>query len=213
MNDKILTYLHPDGISFKAVAQPAPEYQFNQTHIIKNWNSGLHDLHVRPIKDNQGNTVWMATTELGLKGGAPKLRVNVSGDFSITYWKKETQLSYEPDETHHYIHAYVNNERQELRFAVRAQKAPSLGSGKDMVGSLFLRLAQEGISYSTIKAHWSTDDDSVNTEQFKYNLSQGMSRTEAAQNTWTGKLLKTHGWEVSSIESNSDQTSTYVFFK
>ena len=92
--------------------------------------------------------------------------------------------------------------------ALRAQ----YGSGTDMYNSMMTRLRQEGVDVAGIRGAWLKGTDSVNFAQYQSGLAAGLEPTQAALNTWTGKLAQSYGYSrVESITGGS--SNVYVVFR
>lgn len=209
-NHRVLTYLHPDGLSFKVAGTPAKEHAFNQAYEVKNWETGRSSLKVRPIQNEAGQVVWMHSESVGLKGGAPQARVDLKDEFEVDDSDEEINIVYTAIEHEHFLNATVRN--NVLNFYVRAEgDASTFGSGKDMFISLMNRLEEESIRVDKIQAEWEVDSDSVNTAVFLENLGRGLSPKAAAHDTWTGRLVAQYGFSPRSIEKR--RNCYYVMFK
>ncbi|HEX7634698.1 MAG TPA: hypothetical protein VF427_05380 [Noviherbaspirillum sp.] len=217
-NDQILVYRHPDGTTFKVAGKPCTENLSGNTCLIKNWGTGDASILLHKILDEKGNSLWMLRKHIGIRGGAgtstqPTPRIDVADRFSVRQLPKNIELSYEADEEKHYLYAYVDKKNQ-LGFSIRAQgDRETYGSGRDMFISLMKRLEEERITVDRIQAHWATNDDSVNTKSYLENLDHGMSRQDAANNTWTGRILGEYGFRPQTFRTSEDKTSIYVIFK
>lgn len=217
-NDKILVYQHPDGTTFKVAGTPCTENLSSDIFRIRNWETRDASILLHKIPDEKGNSLWMLRKHIGIRGGCGTskqltLRVDVTDKFFVRHFPKNIELSYEADEERHYLYAYVDKNNQ-LSFSIRSQgDRETNGSGRDMFISLMKRLEQERITVDKIQAHWVTNDDSVNTRSYLENLSQGMSKQDAATNTWTGHILGEYGFRPQTFRSSEDKTSIYVIFK
>jgi hypothetical protein len=209
-NHHVLTYLHPDGQTFKVVGIPAKEHAFTQAYNIKNWETGRLSFEVRPIQNEACQVVWMSSACVGLKGGAPVARVDLKDKFEIKRSHKETTIVYTGVEFEHLLEATVKNKT--LNFYVCAlEDASQFGSGKDMFISLMNRLQEESIEVDKIRAEWGIGCNSVNTEVFLNNQKLGMSPPTAARNTWTGRLVAEYGFHPRSIAKHG--SCYHVMFK
>lgn len=83
-----------------------------------------------------------------------------------------------------------------LGFEIRAaQNHPFYdASGTDMFASAMQRLGNEGIQVNQVRGAWETGTDSVNTVKYLKNIADGMSKENAALNTWTGKISQKYGY-------------------
>jgi len=105
------------------------------------------------------------------------------------------------------------NDEGVLAFEIRAAKDHPYfeASGTDMFASAMQRLGNEGVQVNKIRGSWETGTDSVNIAQYRQNIANGMSKENAALNTWTGKLSQKYGFtKVEKIED--DGYTTYVTF-
>ncbi|WP_019360673.1 hemagglutinin repeat-containing protein [Pseudomonas asplenii] len=99
-----------------------------------------------------------------------------------------------------------------LGFDIRSSS--SSPSGVDMFVSAMQRLDQEGVKVSAIRGAWVGGTDSVNTAEYLGNLAKGMSPTEAAANTWTGRLAAKYGFtSVQAPQTAMFSDTTTVIFK
>lgn len=87
----------------------------------------------------------------------------------------------------------VDNGALSLDVAARGD-ASRLGSGTDMFNSAMLRLQRDGVEIERIQGIWIPGTGSDNFAQFNSNILAGMRRSEAAQNTWTGRIATSHGF-------------------
>lgn len=84
-------------------------------------------------------------------------------------------------------------------------------SGIDMFSSAMKRIEEEGIVVDKIRGAWVSGTDSVNTAQYIENINKGLSPTDAALNTWTGKMAQRYGFnKVEEIKDNGG--IIYVIF-
>ncbi|WP_191488224.1 hypothetical protein [Pseudomonas sp. FEN] len=91
-----------------------------------------------------------------------------------------------------------------LGFEIRAaQNHPFYdASGTDMFASAMQRLGNEGIQVNQIRGAWEAGTDSVNTAKYLQNIANGMSKENAALNTWTGQISQKYGYtKVEKIEN------------
>ena len=101
-----------------------------------------------------------------------------------------------------------------LGFEIRAaQNHPYYdASGTDMFASAMQRLVNEGIKVNQIRGAWEAGTDSVNTARYLENIANGMSKENAALNTWTGRIAQKYGYgKVEKIETIGG--INYVTFK
>jgi hypothetical protein len=67
--------------------------------------------------------------------------------------------------------------------------------------SAMQRPSNEGIQVNQIRGGWVAGTDSVNTAQYLQNIANGMSKENAALNTWTGQMSQKFGYtKVDKIE-------------
>ncbi|MCG6574491.1 hypothetical protein EGM97_07220, partial [Pseudomonas sp. AF32] len=100
-----------------------------------------------------------------------------------------------------------------LGFDIRAAQNHPLydASGTDMFVSAMQRLGNEGIQVNQIRGAWVAGTDSVNTAKYLQNIANGMTKENAALNTWTGQISQKYGYtKVEKIESIGG--ITYVTF-
>ncbi|WP_434562909.1 hemagglutinin repeat-containing protein [Pseudomonas sp. R1-6] len=153
------------------------------------------------------------------KGGLARIeppipKVDVTDDFMMSVSKDGgVELKYgNPDG----VAGLVVNVNKEgvLGFDIRAAHNHPLydASGTDMFASAMQRLGNEGIQVNQIRGAWVAGTDSVNTAQYLENIAHGMSKENAALNTWTGQISQRYGYgKVDKIETIGD--ITYVTFK
>ncbi|HCT04029.1 MAG TPA: adhesin [Pseudomonas sp.] len=153
-------------------------------------------------------------TKAGLgKVDPPIPKIDVTNEFSITVSKYgDTTLKYgNPDGVAGLV---VNVDKSGvLGFEIRAAKDHPYfdASGTDMFSSAMQRLGNEGIQVNQIRGAWEVGTDSVNTAQYLQNISKGMSKENAALNTWTGQISQKYGFtKVEKIETVGEMT--YVTF-
>lgn len=155
---------------------------------------------------------------VGTKGGAgriepPTPKVDVTNDFTMSVSNNGgTTLRYgNPDGVAGLV---VNVDKAGvLGFDIRAAQNHPLydASGTDMFASAMQRLSNEGIQVNQIRGAWVTGTDSVNTAQYLKNIASGMSKENAALNTWTGQISPKYGYtKVEKIETIGEVT--YVTF-
>ena len=64
------------------------------------------------------------------------------------------------------------------------------------------RLVNEGIKVNQSRGAWEAGTDSVNTARYLENIANGMSKENAALNTWTGRIAQKYGFgKVEKIET------------
>jgi hypothetical protein len=201
-NQTLLKYLHPEGVSFSVAGQFVQNQGRSQYAAIKNWSDGTSHLQLRQTSDEMGLVVWMLPKHLGLKGGGPTARVDVSDKFTIAHrqWPAGISIEYLPMDDEHLLQATVDPSNT-LSFNIEAspQHRASLGSGKDMFIGLMNRLRREGISIDRVSCRWLVDGVSVNTKEFLKNLDRGMGQKDAAAKTWSGRMLAEYGFYPSSV--------------
>ena len=142
----------------------------------------------------------------------PVPRVDVSDEFLVSRSGTGTTLKYgDPDGVAGLI---VNVDRSGvLGFDIRAAHGHPLyeASGTDMFASAMNRLANEGVEVNKVRGAWVGGTDSVNADEYLRNIASGMSREEAATNTWTGRIAQKYGYgKVEKIEEVG--SITYVTF-
>ncbi|MFQ6346129.1 hypothetical protein ACQRBV_22120 [Pseudomonas sp. R11F] len=94
-----------------------------------------------------------------------------------------------------------------LGFEIRAAKNHPYydASGTDMFASAMQRLGNEGVKVNQIRGAWEAGTDSVNTARYLENIANGMSKENAALNTWTGQIAQKYGYgKVEKIETIGD---------
>ena len=144
----------------------------------------------------------------------PIPKVDVTDDFRMNVFKDGgVQLKYgDPDGVAGLV---VNVDKAGvLGFEIRAaQNHPYFdASGTDMFASAMQRLGNEGIKVNQIRGAWEAGTDSVNTARYLENIANGMSKENAALNTWTGQIAQKYGYgKVENIETIGD--INYVTFK
>ncbi|MCI0996543.1 hypothetical protein [Pseudomonas corrugata] len=80
--------------------------------------------------------------------------------------------------------------------------------------SAMQRLDQEGVKVNAVRGAWVEGTDSVNTADYLANLAKGMPPTEAAANTWTGRIAAKYGFtSVQLPEKELFSDITTVVFK
>ncbi|VVN47877.1 Hint domain-containing protein [Pseudomonas fluorescens] len=155
-------------------------------------------------------------------GGAKELRrvdppipkVDVTNDFMMKPFNDGgVQLKYgDPDGVAGLI---VNVDKAGvLGFEIRAALNHPYydASGTDMFASAMQRLGNEGIKVNQIRGAWEAGTDSVNTARYLENIANGMSKENAALNTWTGQIAQKYGYgKVEKIETIGG--INYVIFK
>lgn len=121
-------------------------------------------------------------------------RVDVSDDLVPTRNPNvDAQYRYGDPDSGHGIEVTVDNGALSLDVAARGD-ASTLGSGTDMFNSAMLRLQRDGVEIDRIQGIWIPGTGSDNFAQFNSNIAAGMTRSEAAQNTWTGRIAASHGF-------------------
>lgn len=80
-----------------------------------------------------------------------------------------------------------------------------------MYNSMMTRLQQENVEVTGIRGAWLKGTDSVNYAQYQSGLAAGLEPSQAALNTWTGKLAQSYGY--SQIESITGGSNVYVVFR
>ena len=134
----------------------------------------------------------------------PIPKVDVTNDFMMNVFKDGgVQLKYgDPDGVAGLV---VNVDKAGvLGFEIRAaQNHPYYdASGTDMFASAMQRLGNEGIKVNQIRGAWEAGTDSVNTARYLENIANGMSKENAALNTWTGQIAQKYGYgKVEKIET------------
>lgn len=210
-NQKILTYLHPDGTQFKVVGSPSKSYAFTKTLQLQNWNNPQEHLYVGEITDETGRSLWMQTQHLGLKGGTPTARVNLTDQYRVQRFRHITTIKYEPIPGEHYITAGIDSQGT-LRLSIRAKGERSIyGTGKDMWINLMNKIDEERLYFNRIEDQWDTSTDSDNASEFMSNLERGMNRTEAAKNTWSGRMMGSYNMTPTQFRQSG--SSFYVTFE
>lgn len=153
------------------------------------------------------------------KGGLARIeppipKVDVTDDFMMSVSKDGgVELKYGNPDGLAGLVVNVNKEGV-LGFDIRAAHNHPLydASGTDMFASAMQRLGNEGIQVNKIRGAWVAGTDSVNTAQYLENIAHGMSKENAALNTWTGQISQRYGYgKVDKIETIGD--ITYVTFK
>ncbi|WP_392397827.1 hemagglutinin repeat-containing protein, partial [Pseudomonas corrugata] len=140
-------------------------------------------------------------------------RIDVTSDFSMRSYKDGlVMLKYGDPEVAGLV---VNVDKYGvLGFDVRANNNGFNPSGTDMFISAMQRLDQEGIKVSAIRGAWVEGVKSVNTTEYTANLAKGMSPTEAAANTWTGRIAAKYGFtSVQAPKKEMFSDTTTVIFK
>ena len=142
----------------------------------------------------------------------PIPKVDITNDFMMSVSNGGTTLRYgDPQGVAGLV---VNVDKTGvLGFEIRAAQNHPLydASGTDMFASAMQRLANEGIQVNQIRGAWEMGTDSVNTAQYLQNISKGMSKENAALNTWTGQISQKYGYaKVEKIETVGE--ITYVTF-
>ena len=144
----------------------------------------------------------------------PTPKVDVANEFAISVFKDGgVELRYgNPDG----VAGLVVNVNKEgvLGFDIRAAQNHPLyeASGTDMFASAMQRLESEGVQVNKIRGAWVQGSDSVNTAQYMKNIASGMSKEDAALNTWTGQISQRYGYgKVDKIETVGEVI--YVIFK
>ncbi|WP_259696203.1 hemagglutinin repeat-containing protein, partial [Pseudomonas brassicacearum] len=148
---------------------------------------------------------------------APPLvpRIDVTSDFSMKSYKDGlVTLKYgDPEGVAGLI---VNVDKNGvLGFDIRSSNNGFNPSGTDMFISAMQRLDQEGIQVNSVRGAWVGGAGSVNTAEYLANLAKGMPPTQAAANTWTGRIAAKYGFtsvQVPEMGMFSDIT-TVVFKK
>lgn len=217
-NQAILKYLHPEGVSFSVVGQMVQNQGRSQYAAIKNWSDGTSHVELRQTADETGSAIWMLPKHLGLKGGGPTARVDVSNQFTITHDQSSGSISieYEPLEYEHLLKAIVDTSSHAMSFNIlaSANHRTSLGSGKDMFIGLMSRLAREQIEVREIRGKWlSLIGSSVNASKYQKNRRMGLSETAAAAKTWTGRMVAEYGFHPVSVSHRSGNFYTVIFKK
>lgn len=141
-------------------------------------------------------------------------RIDVTSDFSMKLYKDGlVTLKYgDPEGVAGLI---VNVDKNGiLGFDVRASNNSFNPSGTDMFISAMQRLDQEGIQVNAVRGAWVGGAGSVNTAEYLSNLTKGLSPTQAAANTWTGRIAAKYGFtSVQAPESGMFNDITTVVFK
>lgn len=138
----------------------------------------------------------------GEKIDPPIPKVDVTNDFVISRNNGSTTLKYGNPEGVAGLVVDVDKTGV-LGFEVRAAKDHPFydASGTDMFASAMQRLSNEGVQVNKIRGAWVEGTDSVNVTQYLQNIASGMSKENAALNTWTGKLSQKYGYtKVEKIE-------------
>jgi hypothetical protein len=127
----------------------------------------------------------------------PTPRLDVSDKFNIKRYDGMTDIDYlDAENGTHGLNAYINRDGI-LSLEIRAQgDASILGSGTDMFSSLMKRINNNNISINGINGVWELGTDSVNAAEFVQNINTGMTREQAAMNTWTGRIASRYGYTV-----------------
>ncbi|WP_423203671.1 DUF637 domain-containing protein [Pseudomonas kribbensis] len=155
----------------------------------------------------RGVSADVVNTPGGTKGGVEKIeppvpKVDVTNDFMVERHNGTINLKYgNPDGIAGLV--VDVDETGLLGFSVRATKDHPFydASGTDMFASAMKRLDNEGIQVNKIRGAWVGETDSVNVAQYLQNIASGMSKENAALNTWTGKLSQKYGFtKVEKIE-------------
>jgi hypothetical protein len=121
-------------------------------------------------------------------------RVNISDDLTQTVNNDGfVQYVYRDANAGHGIEVTLRNGKLEVDIAATGDSS-TLGSGTDMFNSSIIRLQNDGHSIDAVQGVWIPGTGSDNFAQFNQNLASGMSRTDAAQNTWTGQIAASHGF-------------------
>ncbi|NWA10194.1 hemagglutinin repeat-containing protein [Pseudomonas gingeri] len=136
----------------------------------------------------------------GVKGELGRIeppipKVDVTNDFIMSVSNGGTTLRYGNPEG--VAGLVVNVDKTGvLGFEIRAaQNHPFYdASGTDMFASAMQRLGNEGIQVNQIRGAWEAGTDSVNTAQYLQNIANGMSKENAALNTWTGQISQKYGY-------------------
>jgi len=133
----------------------------------------------------------------------PIPKVDVTNDFMMSVSNGGTTLRYGNPEG--VAGLVVNVDKAGvLGFEIRAaQNHPVYdASGTDMFASAMQRLGNEGIQVNQIRGAWEAGTDSVNTAKYLQNIANGMSKENAALNTWTGQISQKYGYtKVEKIEN------------
>lgn len=122
-------------------------------------------------------------------------RLDVSERFSINRLDGLINIDYlDAENGNHGLNAYINRDGI-LLFEIRAQgEASILGSGIDMFASLMQRINIENIEINGVNGLWDSETDSANAAEFVRNINAGMTKEQAAMNTWTGRVVSRYGY-------------------
>lgn len=127
------------------------------------------------------------------KGPLPP-RVDISDDLNrINRSDVDAQYLYRDPDAGHGIEITLKNGSLEFNVAAGGDAA-ALGSGTDMFNSAMLRLQRDGVKVDRVQGVWIPGTGSDNYSQFINNVNSGMTRTDAARNTWTGRIAASHGY-------------------
>ncbi|MBB5407659.1 YD repeat-containing protein [Paraburkholderia sp. HC6.4b] len=145
--------------------------------------------------------------------GPPIPRLDVSDQFSINRYGGGVSIDYlDAEYGSHGLNAYID-QSQRLSFEIRANgDVAKLGSGKDMFASMMLRLDREGIEVNGITGTWVSGTDSVNAAEYARNLAAGMSKENAALNTWTGRLASSYGYTSVIVPDPVISNTQFAYF-
>ncbi|WP_213939310.1 hypothetical protein [Pseudomonas sp. dw_612] len=147
---------------------------------------------------------------------APALtpRIDVTSDFLMKSYKDGlVTLKYgDPDGIAGLL---VNVDKNGvLGFDIRSSNNGFNPSGTDMFISAMQRLDQEGVKVNAVRGAWVGGAGSVNTAEYLANLAKGMPPTEAAANTWTGRIAAKYEFtSVQAPETGMFNDITTVVFK
>ncbi|MDR5776588.1 MULTISPECIES: hypothetical protein, partial [unclassified Caballeronia] len=144
----------------------------------------------------------------------PVPRIDISNEFSINRYGGGVSIDYlDAEYGSHGLNAYID-QSQRLSFEVRAQgDIAALGSGTDMFASMMLRLDREGIPVNGITGTWISGTDSVNAAEYGRNLAAGMSKEDAAINTWTGRMASRYGFTSVTVPDPILSNTQFAYFK
>ncbi|MGC3939531.1 hemagglutinin repeat-containing protein [Roseobacter sp. EG26] len=121
-------------------------------------------------------------------------RVDISDDLNrINRSDVDAQYLYRDPDSGHGIEITVQNGSLEFNVAAGGDAA-ALGSGTDMFNSAILRLQRDGVVVDRVQGVWIPGTGSDNYSQFINNVNSGLTRTDAARNTWTGRIAASHGY-------------------
>ncbi|MEI2831939.1 DUF637 domain-containing protein, partial [Pseudomonas mosselii] len=141
-------------------------------------------------------------------------RIDVTSDFSMKSYKDGlVTLKYgDPEGVAGLV---VNVDKNGVfGFDIRSNNDGFNPSGTDMFISAMQRLDQEGIKVNAVRGAWVEGTDSINTAEYLANLAKGMPATEAAANTWTGRIAAKYGFtSVQAPEKGMFSDITTVVFK